>query len=245
VSRGSIQRRGKQSWRIRFEDGVDGAGRRKRRTFTFKGKRQEAQRELTRLLAAADTGTLPEPSRVTVAEYIRAWLDDERGLSPKTTERYRQLAEQQIIPHLGTTVLQKLKPAQVQVWHGALMKDGGKDGRQLSARTVGHARRVLHRALQRAVESETLGRNVASIIRPPKVEEEEIEILGPEQVDLVLTRLEEHPLYAISAVAQATGVRRGELLALSIGDVDFDGASVRVERSLEETAKGHLRFKPP
>ena len=49
------------------------------------------------------------------------------------------------------------------------MKEGGKDRRALSARTVGHAHRVLHRALQRAVENETLSRNVASLIRPPNV----------------------------------------------------------------------------
>jgi len=67
MGRGSIQRRGKQSWRIRFEDGLDAKGRRRRRTITFRGKRQDAQREPTRLLAAADTGTLPEPSKVTIA----------------------------------------------------------------------------------------------------------------------------------------------------------------------------------
>ena len=42
----------------------------------------------------------------------------------------------------------------------------------------------------------------------------------------------------------ATGLRRGELCGLSWGDVDFDAATVRVGRSLEETARG-LRIKPP
>jgi hypothetical protein len=102
MSRGSIQRRGKQSWRIRIEDGVDAAGRRKRHTVTFKGKRQDAQRELTKLLAAADAGILPEPSRVTVAEHLRHWLDNDDELSPKTKERYRELAENQIIPTSAT-----------------------------------------------------------------------------------------------------------------------------------------------
>jgi hypothetical protein len=40
----------------------------------------------------------------------------------------------------------------------------------------------------------------------------------------------------------ATGMCRGEILVLS--DVDLDGATVRVERSLEETGAG-LRFKGP
>lgn len=83
---------------------------------------------------------------------------------------------------------------------------------------------------------------MASAIRPPKVDEDEVEILDADQVALVLRKLEGHPLYAIGALALASGMRRGELLALRIGDVSFDNASVRVERSLEETA---LRLKPP
>jgi integrase len=102
----------------------------------------------------------------------------------------------------------------------------------------------LHKALQRAVNDETLARNVASAISPPKVEAKEVEILDAKQVALVLRKLEGHPLYAICALALASGMRRGELLALRLCDVDFDTGSVRVERSLEETASG-LRFKAP
>ena len=107
------------------------------------------------MLAQADTGMLPEPSRMTVKECIATWLDGAHGLAPKTVERYWQLAEQQIYPHLGTSVLQKLKPAKVQEWPGILFKSGGKDGKPLSAQTVTHANRVLHRALERGVENET------------------------------------------------------------------------------------------
>jgi integrase len=242
--RGSIQRRGKRSWRIRFEDGIDTAGRRKRRELTFKGSRQDALRELTRLLGAADAGTLPDPSKTTIAEYLREWLDGTHGLSPKTAERYRELADFQIIPHLGGEVLQRLKPKQVQDWHNTLKKSGSKSGRPLSAHRVGHAHRVLHRALQRAVESEVLARNVATIISPPKVEEQEIEILTAGQIAQVIDKLAGHPLYEIAVVDLATGMRRGEILAVRLSNVDLEGAKIRVERSLEETKEG-LRFKPP
>ncbi len=90
MGRGSIRRRGKHSWQIRFDDGVDAAGRRKTRSFHVKGRRQDAQRELTRLMAATDAGTLPEPSKATVAEYLREWLDGPHELSPKTAERYKR-----------------------------------------------------------------------------------------------------------------------------------------------------------
>ena len=103
MSRGNITRRGKNSWRLKFDVGADASGKRITRYVTVKGKRQDAQRELTRLLGAADAGTLPEPSKVTVAEYIRKWLDGNHELAPKTVERYRELAEGQIIPYLGAS----------------------------------------------------------------------------------------------------------------------------------------------
>jgi integrase len=140
--------------------------------------------------------------------------------------------------------LQKLKPAHVQQWHNTILKAGGEKGRPLSARTVGHAHRVLHRALQRAVESEALSRNVASAVRPPKIEGREIEMLTAEQINDVLAKLESHALYPIVALALATGMRRGELLALRWEDVDLDDTMLKVERSLEESDRG-LRFKAP
>jgi integrase len=47
-----------------------------------------------------------------------------------------------------------------------------------------------------------------------------------------------------SLLALATGMRRGELLALQWGDIDLDSGTLRVERSLEETKAG-LRLKSP
>jgi integrase len=152
--------------------------------------------------------------------------------------------EQQIIPHFGGAVLQNLRPAQVHNWHGILLRSGGFGGRRLSARTVGHAHRVLHRGLERALRLEMIPRNVARAVPPPKVQANEVEILSPEQITEVLEGLADHSLHPIVALALGTGMRRGEICALAWGAIDLDTAVVRVERSLEETAEG-LRFKPP
>ena len=211
----NITRRGKSSWRLKFDVERDPlTGKRQTRYVTVRGKRRDAERELARFLNEAHNGTLIDPSKVTVAQHLRAWLDLAPGLSPKTAERYRQLAEQQIIPHLGAIALQKLRPAHIQDWHAKLLRAGGKGGSPLSTRTVGHAHRVLHRALKLAVDGETLLRNVAGKIPPPKVEAEEVEILAPEQICEVLAKLEGHALHPIVVLALGTGMRRGELLAV-------------------------------
>jgi integrase len=237
MGRGNIRRRGKASFELRFDlERMD--GKRQQRCVTVRGSLKDAQRELARLLAAADAGTLAEPSAMTVREYLEVWLGSTLTQSPKTLERYRELAAHQIIPHLGEVKIQKLSPERVGQWHAALIAEG------LAPRTVGHAHKVLGAALKQAVENGTLARNVTTIRRPPSVEQQEIEILNPDQIKAVLDGLAGHALHPIASLALATGMRRGELLALQWSEVDLDRAVLRVERSVEETRSG-LRVKPP
>lgn len=91
---------------------------------------------------------------------------------------------------------------------------------------------------------EIVGRNVAAVLRPPKVEPSEVAILSLSDIAGVLDKLADHSLHSICALALGTGMRRGEICGLAWGSLDLDGAAVRVERSMEETAAG-LRFKPP
>jgi len=246
MARGNITKRGSTSWRLKYEAGDPDSitGKRRTRYVTLRGTKEGAQAELTRRLAEVDAGTAVEPSRITIAEYLRGWLGTGEGLSRKTLERYRQLAERQIIPHLGATLLQRLRPAQIHQWHSILLKSGGKGGKPLAARTVGHAHRVLHRGLAPAFSLEIISRNVADAVPPPKVESSQIEILSAPDIPDVLAKLKGHRLYPIAAFALGTGIRRAELCGLVWGALDLDGATVRVERTLEETA-AELRFKPP
>jgi integrase len=229
---GGIDARGPDCWRLRWR--VDG----KRFSTTFRGSISEARKELRRLIKSADDGQHVAPTATTIADYLRGWLDTDTGISPKTRERYQQLAERQIIPHLGTIAVQKLRPVQVSHWHAELLKTG------LAARTVGHAHRVLHRGLERAVAFEIVARNAAHIVRPPRVEQHEIEILSAEQVAALRAKLAGHPVAPIVELALGTGMRRGEICGLAWGALNLDAATVRVERNIEETGAG-LRLKPP
>jgi hypothetical protein len=190
--RGNIRKRGANSWLIQLElDRIN--GKRNRRFVTVKGTYKEAQKELTRLLQAADAGTLAEePAHMTVAEYVTAYLDGAHSLAPKTLERYRELADRQIAPQLGPIKLQKLRPEHIEQWHAALLSAG------LAPRTVGHAHRVLNLALNRAVTHRTIARNVAATVKKPAVDEGEIEILTPDQITIILDGLKDHSLSVLS-----------------------------------------------
>jgi integrase len=189
---GNITRRGTHTWCLKFERGERDplTGKRQTRYVTVRGTKKDAQRELIRLLAEVEDGTAVDPTQMTVAEYLGEWLTSIGHLANKTHERYRGLTEQQIVPHVGKVVLQRFRPAHIAEWHATLLRSGGAKGRPLFARTVGHARGVLHAALARAMRLEIVGRNVASALRPPTVETEEVMILTGEQVSDVLAKLE-------------------------------------------------------
>jgi integrase len=148
-------------------------------------------------------------------------------------------------PHLGAAKLQKLKSVNFAELYGKLLRDGRGHGAGLAPRTVGHVHRVLHRALGHAVQWNLITSNPTAGIEPPKVESTEIEILTEDQARAVLDGLRGYTLYPLVLLALATGMRRGEMLALRWKDVDLDGGRLRVEQSLEQTKAGGLRFKSP
>jgi integrase len=250
--RGHLRRRGTRSWELKYDIRTDGP--RKTIYRAFRGTRHQAEIEIARQLTQIADGGHVEPSKLTVGEHIRARFEQWRAagtISPKTAEGYAGLIERHILPHLGGRLLQKLTTRDVEAWHSTLLTSGRKgrygrpDGQAgVSARTIGHAHRVLSKALREGMRHDLVLKNVAAIERAPKVTAEEMKILTPEQVAELPAQLEGQALAAPALVALFTGMRRGEILALRWVNVDLGAKIIRVRESLEATKAG-LRFKPP
>jgi integrase len=252
---GHVRRRGKNSWELKFDAGRDElTGKRITQFHSFKGTRKEAQNKLAELVAAVSKGEYVGKSTLTVGEHVKAridhWVAMEK-ITAKTAERYHELLENQIRPILGAKALQKLKPVDIERWHAALKTGGRKDGKGgLGGRTIGHAHRLLSKALKDAVGNELVIRNVAATKSPPKVADEdaEIVILTADEVKTAVTQLRGRPLYPSAMLALFVGLRRGEILALRWRHLQIDDYQpvkvVQIEQALEETKAG-VRFKKP
>jgi integrase len=244
---GHVRRRGARSWEIKFDLGADAlTGKRRIRYVAFKGTKRAAEIELARLVSQNAAGEGVDPSKSTVAEFSERWERDwaTANVGPKTLERYRDLLRLYVKPNIGAVRIQKLRAVHLNELYSALLRSGGKNGQPLSARSVGHVHRVLHRALGHAATWGVVSQNVASLVTPPPVPDNETEILTEDQIGTILRHLEGRTLRSIVSFLLGTGARRGEALALRWGDVNFQKNVVRIERSLEQT-KGSLRIKSP
>lgn len=246
--KGHLQQRGKNSFRLKFDAGRDGeTGKRKTQFVTFRGTKRQAQTRLAELIAAVAQEKFVEPSKVTVAEYVRKRVDQwesSKQISARTAQRYRQLVENQIVPHIGAKMIQKLTANDIERWHSTLRTSGRVRGKgDLSARTIGHAHKVLSKALRNAIRFDVITKNVATLESPPKVEGDEMEIVR--DVPALIERLHGHRLQAFGLIGLLTGMRLGEVLALRWGRVDLDRKVIEVREALEQTKAHGIRFKPP
>jgi len=246
--KGHIRRRGRNSWELKFEVAPVN-GKRQTRTQTFRGALREAKDELARLLAQVADGGHVNPSKVIVAEHLRSRLQIWRAkgtVGRKAAERYRQLIENQIVPFIGTKLLQKLTPEEVETWHTKLLTEGRRDKTGgVSTRTIRDAHQILGKALREALKHGLVAKNVCALQPPPTVVSKEMHILTPEQVTGFAALLDGHEFAAPAVTALFTGMRRGEVLGLEWQHVDLDAKLIKIRQSLEETDEGGLQFKPP
>lgn len=248
--KGHIRQRSPGSWEVRYSLGTDPAtGKRRTVTTRVKGKREVAERELRRLLRTIDTGEHVDPTRMTLAEWLKTWLAAVRSeISPKSHERYSEIVQNFLSPALGNLPMTKLAPADIQNAYNGWAAGGRRDGKSggLSPRTRRHIHRILRAALSRAVEQQVISRNPTDPFRKrlPKIERRELQTLSTEQSVQLLQAIKHTRTYWPTLIALTTGMRRGEVLGLRWKSVDLDGAMVRVVESVEETSKG-LRFKAP
>ena len=236
---GHIRRSGKASWELKFNV----AGKTQYRS--FKGTKREAIAEMTRLTASAITGGYVDSSKITVTEFLDRWLRDWAGgnVTPKTVEGYALIARSYVNPHLGAMQLQKLKPIALTEFYANLLREGGHNGRKLSPRSVGNVHRLLHAALEHAVKWGLITANPADNVSAPRIESPEVEILDAAGIAALLARLRDKSLYMTAVLGLATGMRRGEMLALRWQDIDAASGKITVARSLEQSKAGGLRFR--
>jgi integrase len=122
-------------------------------------------------------------------------------------------------------------------------RKNGKGG--IGNSTIGHAHRILSKALKDAARFDLVVKNVAVTERPPKADGAEIQIVAEHRLQELLDKLRGRSVYPIAVISLFAGLRRGEVLALKWRHIDLDGRILKVREVLEETRSQGIRFKAP
>lgn len=106
--------------------------------------------------------------------------------------------------------------------------------------TVQRMRDTLRSALKHALRCGVVARNAADLAEPPRYARPEVRPFTPEEAHTFLATIRGDRLEALYAVALALGLRQGEALGLTWGDVDLVGGTIHVRQQLQRIG-GQLR----
>jgi integrase len=205
----------------------------------FRTKKSARDAEIA-LRAKLAGGTFVNRSGVTVSGYFEHWLKVQYDLRPSTLAAYRSNISNHVIPTLGALRLQDLSTSHLNTLYADLLvsgrvKTGEKKGGPLSARTVRHVAVIVRKALQDALKSGLVERNVADAAQKPKqkpLSSSTMVTWSNVEVADFLRATASDRYWSLWVLFLTTGLRRGEALGLRWEDVDFERATASIRRTL-------------
>ena len=237
---GSIDKRGENSFRLRYYVGEQ------RFTETFRGSKSDAGKRLRELLKAGDDGQHVAPTRLTFGQWVTQWLEsgapgnkNKKRVGARTLERYEELLRCHALPQLGDKLLQKISATDIDKLYRGL------EGKR-SPRTIHHLHVALGACLGTAARKGMLvGNPVAKADVPAPGEADHGSVLDEAQLVALVQGFQGTTLHGIVAVAAFTGARRNEILALRWTDLSVKDRTLSIARTIEDTAEHGQRLKKP
>lgn len=226
----------KKRYYVCFDYGKDESGKRRKQYKTYETK-EEAIKARNRFQNDRINGTLIQPSKMTVQDYLTQYIENMKPSSEKTTiYGYEQILKNHIYPALGKCPLQELKPVQVQAYYTEKTNEG-----KLSQNTLRKHHDLLKAAFKLAVQQELMVRNPCDYVKPPKNTKSEIQFYSIEQLRTLLEKVRGDRLELIVVLAALLGLRREEICGLQWKNVDFEKSTLTINQAI--TMAGSQRIE--
>ena len=161
----------------------------------------------------------------------------EKDHRPSTIEFHAYLLKV-ILPFLGTKRLKDITPRHIQQYLDYLKNSyKTKNNQPLSPKTIRHHYCTLNLIFEYAERIEYIAFNPLKKVSIPKLVRHKVDALTKEESLLFIKELNELPLrlQTLYAVLLMTGLRRGECFGLQWKDIDFQNATMCIERSVTYT----------
>ncbi len=228
-------------------------GRRSLGTFRTK---EEADAAMRRALTDHERGIDLAPRATTVAQIAERFFKATKAdLAPATFARYGELWKLHLEPTLGAMLSANVKPVHVAELYAKLRsepivyrhqsKAKGREGsererigKSLSANSVLRIHRLLHRMFGWAERMNLTARNVIRSVEAPKATPSPARALSVDHVAKLLKAAEGTRLHGFFVTAAMTGMRRGEIGALTWDAIDLEAGTAVVRQAIGDDRRG-------
>ncbi|MBC5736333.1 site-specific integrase [Lawsonibacter sp. NSJ-52] len=184
-------------------------------------------------------------------DWLGYWFEhhSKPKLRPTTEAGYESRIHLHIIPALGNIPLNKLTQNDLQQFYAQLKKTGRKRftdlyGEGLSDRMVRMCHATCRTALEKAVQEGLIRTNPAIGCKLPPKKARVMQVLDREELQRFLIQAKAEGYYELFLLDLATGLRRGELMALQWDDLDFKTGVLNVNKQIYDV-KGELQLSTP
>lgn len=259
---GSIEKRGKNSYRLTVSEGFDLNGNPMIHRKTIHGTKKDAEVELAKFVTEVQNGLVVDGKSLRFSEFTEIWKRDygSKELAPTTYKRYCRMLETRLLPYFGHFYINKIRPTDIMKFYDLLEKDtqlvrkkgnnGSKTRKPLSGKTILEHHRLLRAMLHKAVYWQLIVANPAERVQAPKARKPKRKSYDDEQTKILLENLEklsiEETKYKVAIILTVfTGVRLGELMGLEWQDVDFKNGIISINRSSQYLSDMGVFTKTP
>lgn len=215
-----------QTWVVDYTDNLG-----KRVTKSGFKRRVDAESYLAKIIQEKEKGTCIHANKklifkIVAEEFMRE--NASNNCKPSTFIRYKGILKNHLYPYFGEMKLIDIKPSHISQYI-TLKKE-----ENLSPKTINHTLILMGSIFKRAMIEGYIFRNPAYLVKKLKLEHNEMDFLTKEEIKIFLDYVKQNDpnYYPLFLTAISTGMRRGELLALTWDDIDFVNAKVYVNKSL-------------
>jgi len=213
-------------------------------TYTIYGKNaKKLEKELADLRYEVEHGLRGKGDNMTLNAWFEVWLDSLQDVRESTLVRYTQMFEMYLKEDLGKTRLKDFKQARIQRHFKKMAEE------EYSTKTMKDTLVILKAMFNLAVTNDIINKNPCTGVRIAKTEDKERRVLTIEEQREVLEQAKGRVCEPLVHVALGTGMRAGELQALTWKDIDFKNRTISINKTLvyipdRETRKHYFTYQP-
>ncbi|MBU9739476.1 site-specific integrase [Diplocloster agilis] len=219
---------GKWMSQVRIKDWTGKEIRKKKRGFSTKKEALQWERDLLK----KSSGSVG----MTFGDFIEIYQNDVCSRLKLTTQANKRfLIESKITPYFSKLPLNAIKPTDVRKWQNELMEFKDEKGKGYSETYLKTINNQLTAIFNYAVKFYHLPENPCHVAGSMgKKNAEPKEFWTPEEFGKFIVALKETPeSYTMFILLYFTGIREGEMLALTPADIDFNRSTVRIKKNYQ------------